>query len=132
VVFLTVSMPAMLLLGLPGYAIGVATVTATQVGLRSYYMRRLFGSFSALRQLAQAVLPTIPAAGLVLGLRVLAHGERSLPRAAAELALFTVVAALATFLLERPLVLELVGYLRKRTARSAGGVSAREAQYSPV
>jgi O-antigen/teichoic acid export membrane protein len=119
VVFLAVSVPATLLLGLKGYAIGFATVTASQVVLRSYYMRKLFGSFSALRQLVHGVLPTLPAVTLVLGIRLLAGDHTSLARALAEAALYVITVVGGVYLFERPLVLELLGYMRKVRAQGA-------------
>ena len=119
VVFLSVSVPATLLLGLKGYAIGYATVTASQVVLRSYYMRKLFGSFSALRQLVHGVLPTLPAVALVLGVRLLAGGDPSLARALAEAALYVITVVSGVYVFERPLVREFLGYVRKVRAQRA-------------
>ena len=47
----------------------LSELTAFQLVLRGYYLRRLFRGFRILRQLARAVAPTIPAAALVLGVR---------------------------------------------------------------
>jgi O-antigen/teichoic acid export membrane protein len=111
VVLLVVAVPAMLLLGLMGYAVGFAAMTLSEVAVRSYYMHRLFG-FSPVRQFVRAISPSIPAAAAVLALRALSPGHPSLARAIIELALFCATATAATLLLERRLVLELVGYLR--------------------
>jgi O-antigen/teichoic acid export membrane protein len=108
-----VSVPAIILFGLMGYAVGFAVVTAGQIVLRGYYMRKLFGDFSALRQLTRSVLPTIPPAGLILLIRLLAGGGRSLPRAIAELMLYAAVTLMTTYLVERPLVRELISYVRR-------------------
>lgn len=132
VVFLAVCVPSTLALGLTGYAIGVAAMTVTQVALRGYWMRQLFGDFSALRQLVRAVLPTIPGVVVVLLVR-LPGGDRSLLRAVGELMLYGGVVAAATYLFERPLVHELAGYLRKVKGRRSEVVVANSgAQVSPV
>ncbi|HEX8074303.1 MAG TPA: oligosaccharide flippase family protein [Thermoleophilaceae bacterium] len=113
-VFAAVSIPAMLALGVTGYAIGFATATGVQIVIRGYYMRRLFGDFSALRQLVRATVPTVPPAAVILALHALAPGGRTLPRALAEVAVYSLGVALCTWLFERSLVRELLGYLRGR------------------
>jgi O-antigen/teichoic acid export membrane protein len=107
--------PAVVAWGLTGYAAGFAISNAIQIVVRGYYLRRLFRHFKILRQIARAVAPTIPAAAIVLAVRLVAPGGRSLPRAIAELALYALAIAAFTALFERTLVRELVGYLRGRT-----------------
>jgi hypothetical protein len=58
----------------------------------------------------------IPAAAVVLAMRAAESGERSAGIAAGELVAFVVVCAVATFMLERDLLREAIGYLRPRTA----------------
>lgn len=122
-VFLVVSIPATLALGLTGYAIAFAVSNALQVALRGHYMRRLFGKFSVLRQLSRAALPVVPAAAVIILVRLLAPDGRTLSRAIAELVAFALGVALLTFLIERNLVSEMVGYLRRR--ERSGPVAAR-------
>jgi O-antigen/teichoic acid export membrane protein len=117
VVFFAVSIPAMNAFGVAGYAAGLAAATVVQVILRGWYMRRLFRGFKVLRQMLRAVAPTVPAAGAVLAIRVLGAGDRSAPRAIAELALYGMIAVAATWLLERALVIELFAYMRGRRPR---------------
>jgi O-antigen/teichoic acid export membrane protein len=114
VVFFAVSIPAMSVFGVTGYAVGFAAATIAQVTLRGWYMRRLFRGFRVLRQMLRAIAPTLPATAVVLGVRLLASGNRSGPRAIAELALYVVVVVAATWLLERALVSELFAYMRGR------------------
>jgi O-antigen/teichoic acid export membrane protein len=114
VVFLAVSVPAMLAWGVTGYAVGFATANAVQIAIRGYYMRRLFGGFSALRQLVRGVLPTAPPAALILLLHVLVPGDRTLSRALAEVATYSLGVVFFTWLFERSLVAELFGYLRRK------------------
>lgn len=111
---LVVSVPAIIFLGVIGYGVGFAAVTAGQIVLRGYYMRRLFGDFSPLWQLVRSILPTIPPAALILLIRATAGAGRSLTGAILELMLYSVVAVGCTYLLERPLVRELLGYVRRR------------------
>jgi O-antigen/teichoic acid export membrane protein len=118
-VVLSVSIPAMLAFGLTGYAVGVGAVRSTQILIRAYYMRSLFGDFSALKQLWRAVLPTLPATAVVLATRAITH-ERSLAMAVAELATYAALVTASTLLFEQSLVVELVGYLRRAQLRSRG------------
>jgi O-antigen/teichoic acid export membrane protein len=115
-VFAVVSVPAMLAWGVTGYAVGFAAANAVQIAIRGYYMRQLFQDFSAIRQLGRAVLPTVPPAVLILALHALAPGHRSLSRAIAELVTYSLGVVLFTWLFERSLVTELLGYLRGRRA----------------
>jgi polysaccharide transporter, PST family len=110
-VFALVSVPAILAWGLTGYAIGFGATIAVQVAARGYFLKRLFGRAGIVRQTLRAVAPVAPAAGLVL-VSHLAGGDRTLVRAIAELALFALVTAAFTYLLERRLITELAGYLR--------------------
>jgi O-antigen/teichoic acid export membrane protein len=112
VLTLAVVVPGIIFFGLMGYAVGIAVVALGQIVLRGYYMRRLFGDFSALRQLVRSVLPTIPPAALILLLRATAGGTRSPARAILELVTYGAATVAVTYLLERPLMRELFGYLR--------------------
>lgn len=123
--------PGIIFFGLIGYAVGWAVVVAGQIVLRAYYMRRIFGDFSAIRQLVRSIVPVIPPAALILVVRAAAGGDRSLPRAILELSLYGAATVACTYLFERPLVRELVGYLRGagrgslfgfRTANTTGAV----------
>jgi lipopolysaccharide exporter len=122
-VFLAVTLPAILALGLTGYAIGAVTTMLGQLAVRSWYLRRLFRGFSVLWQLARAVAPTIPAAAVVLAVRAVEPDGRSLPRALAELALFAAVAVACTYFFERGLVREMLSYLGR--GRDAAAVAAK-------
>jgi PST family polysaccharide transporter len=126
VVFLAITVPLVLKLGLTGYALGSAIGLVIQLGARTYFLRDLFPRFRATRQLARAVAPTVPAAGAVLLVRLVAGEEQSLAAAIAVLVLYTVVTLLATWRFERSLVGEMLGYLRGR-----GGLRTRAASGAP-
>ena len=117
-VFFVVSIPAMLEFGLAGYAAGFAATTVVQFAIRGWYMARLFPGFNVLRQLVRGVLPVVPPTVMILVVRELAPEGRSLGRALAELAAYAAVTVAATYVFERRLIAELVGYLR-RPARPA-------------
>jgi O-antigen/teichoic acid export membrane protein len=111
-VFFVVSIPAMFAWGLAGYAVGLAATTIVQLAIRGWLMAGLFPGFNVLRQLIRGVLPVVPPAAVVLAARLLAPGHRSLSRALAELVAYVAITLAATYVLERRLLAELVGYLR--------------------
>lgn len=118
-VFFAVAIPAMLTLGLVGYAVGIAASTVVQIAARGYVMRRLFGGFDIMRQLLRAIAPTAPAAALVLLIRLLVPGDRPPALAAAELVVYALAAVAFTLAFERRLVAELAGYLGSGARPSA-------------
>ena len=101
--------------GLRGYAYGIVAAGAIQLVVRGWFMQRLLKGFDAVAHALRATLPTIPAAGLVLLARVAEPWHRSAGLAVAELVLYLVVTVAATWVLERGLLLEAIGYLRRRT-----------------
>jgi O-antigen/teichoic acid export membrane protein len=113
-VFLLVTLPSLWLWGMEGLAGGMAFMTVVSLAVRDHFIRRLFPAYSLVRQGVRAVAPVVPAAALVLGLRLVESGSRSLGMAVAELVLFVVVTAAATVVLERSLLREIAGYLRGR------------------
>jgi O-antigen/teichoic acid export membrane protein len=120
VLFLGVGIPAMFAFGLAGYAAGFAASTLVQVLARGYYMRRLFAGFRVFPQLVRGFAPAVPPAALILFLRVAVDVERSPALALAELAAYLGGVVLLTWLIERNLVSESIGYLRGRKPQSVG------------
>jgi O-antigen/teichoic acid export membrane protein len=118
VVCLVTTIPLILVDGLDGFAIGMAAMMVALLGLRRHYLRRIFPGVSLVRHSARAILPTVPAAALVLGARQLESG-RSASQAIAELVLFVGVTVATTAVVERRLVREFVGYLRRTSAAPA-------------
>ena len=113
VVFVVVALPLLVSEGLDGLAIGMCVVTATLLAGRAYYLRRLFHGFSIVTHTARALAPSVPAVAVVLAARSLENGERTGTTAVAELVLYLAVTITATALLERALLREAVGYLRR-------------------
>jgi O-antigen/teichoic acid export membrane protein len=95
-----------------GYAIGL--MAASTLTTRAYYLAKLFPGFNLARHAVRAIAPSVPAAAATLGLRALVDTERTPLLAAGELALYLSVTVAATFLLERELLREAVGYLRRK------------------
>ena len=84
--------------------------------MRIYYLRRLFENFNYLRHAIRAVLPTIPAVGLVLIARAVEQGERTVGTAFGELFAYLAVTVVATWLFEGRLLREAFSYLKARRA----------------
>ena len=114
--FLAAALPLLLSRGLPGFAAGIAIMTAVSTIARSYFLTRLFPGFEMVKHAARAVAPTIPAALTVALLRVVEEGDRGGGHALVELTAFVAVAAVATAILERALLREVAGYLGRPAA----------------
>lgn len=118
--FFAFVVPAVLALGLTGYAVGSAAGVVAQLVARTHFLRELFPRFNPWRQFARAAAPTLPAAAAVLLVRLLGGPETSLPAALGMLALFVLLTVAATLALERSLVTEIHGYVR-----GGGGIRSR-------
>lgn len=121
VAFLAGGLPLLFTFGLRGLAYGIALQTAAHLAVRAYYMRRLFNTPIFLPQLTRAILPTIPAVGVVLLARLAESGARTGLEAAAELLAYGLLTIAATWLFEAKLLREAVSYLRGRRAVAAAG-----------
>jgi PST family polysaccharide transporter len=122
IAFLTAGLPLLFAYGLDGLAAGIGIQMAAHVTCRAYYLQRLFRGFAFARHALRAILPTVPAVAVVLSLRLAESGERGAEMAAAELAAYLAVTAIATWLLENRLLREAAGYLRG--GRPAGVAAA--------
>jgi O-antigen/teichoic acid export membrane protein len=111
--FMVVTIPLLIVDGLHGYAIGMLITTGVGLGLRTFYLGRLFAGFQMFWHAARAITPTLPAAAVILAVRLFEPAQRTLGIAIGELALYVVVTAAATLILERSLLRELSGYLRR-------------------
>jgi O-antigen/teichoic acid export membrane protein len=111
-VFLAVGMPLLALDGLEGLGIGMAAAAAAGIAGRAFFLVRMFRGFAVVSHAARAAAPVAPAAVAVLILRAV-DGHRTLGTALGELALDLVVCVVATLTVERPLLRELAGTLRR-------------------
>ena len=114
VAFLAISLPLLATDGLAGLALATLLVEGVNFALRMFYLRKLFPTFRLIRHTVRALLPSVPAVALVLGVRQLAGEEATLPAALGMVALYVLVTIVATGLLERRLLREIVAYLRRR------------------
>lgn len=118
-VFVVVTLPLMIAIGLTGYLIGMAAQQAVQLAIRGYFMTRLFDGFRFLRHIGRAVAPSVPAVAAILLMRLLESESRTLALVLAELGLYLAVTAIATFVFERRLLREIGSYMRRARARPA-------------
>jgi O-antigen/teichoic acid export membrane protein len=117
--FLVIAVPLMIVDGLNGFAVGWMIAAAVTISARMFLLARLFSGFRVLRHAFRGIAPVLPAAAVIGLARALEPTDRSLGLALAELALYVVVVAAATWAFERPLIRELLGYLHRRAAAAA-------------
>jgi O-antigen/teichoic acid export membrane protein len=106
--------PLLIADGLRGYSIGIIGAAVVALAVRGYYMQRMLAGFRVVRHTLRAVMPTLPATAVVLGARLIEPDRRTAVWAIAELVAYLALTAIATWLLERPLLDEVRGYLRRR------------------
>jgi O-antigen/teichoic acid export membrane protein len=114
VALLAVGLPLLFAHGLTGLAVGIGAGAGVNLLVRAWYVTRLFDGLGFLRHALRAVLPTIPAVAVVLLIRALESGSRSKAAAFGELAAYIAVTVVATAVVERRLLGEVVGYLKPR------------------
>jgi len=117
--FLAAAIPLLYLDGLSGLALGVGVATALSLLCRGYYLARLFQGFHMFRHALRAMAPTVPAVGVVLITRGLEPGPRTFGLAVAEVALYVGLTLLGTIAFERPLLREVLGYVRRAPASTS-------------
>jgi O-antigen/teichoic acid export membrane protein len=121
---LAVTLPLLIWLGLDGFAIGMAVNTLVSLVVRVRYLARLFPGFEMLRHAARAIAPTLPAASVVLIMRLLSmHHHRTVAMAVVEIVSFVVITGAATAAFERSLVREVLGYLRPAAVPQVSGAA---------
>jgi hypothetical protein len=121
---LVVTLPLLIAFGIDGFAVGMVVNTLMSLVVRVRYLMRLFPGFEMLRHVARAIAPTIPAADVVLLMRLLSlHHHRTLTMAIAELVSFAAITLIATVALERSLVREVLGYLRPAPVPQVSGAA---------
>jgi O-antigen/teichoic acid export membrane protein len=111
--FLAAPVPLIFADGLTGFAIGTAVMTVVQLAVRWHYVRKLFPGFPVARHMMRAIAPTVPAALAILTLRLVETGDRTGWTVGVELLLYVAITVAATLAIERPLLREVLGYLRR-------------------
>jgi polysaccharide transporter, PST family len=114
--FVAIPVPLLATNGLDGLAVGMGAATALSLAVRTHFLTRLFPGFDMLVHMARAIAPTVPAVAVTLAFRAVSNVDRTLPVALGELAVYVAVTVAATLVLERALLREVVGYLRRSSA----------------
>ena len=110
---LGVGIPLIFTDGLTGLAIGLAVGGAVNLIVRSVYLARLFEGFRFVSHAARAMLPSLPGLVAVLLIRLVHSGE-TVGWAIAEFLVFIAVTIVATWVIERSLIREAIGYVLNR------------------
>lgn len=121
--FVAITAPLLIAFGLPGLAAGWLGAQIVNVVGRGYFLRRVFSGFRLMTHAARAIAPSIVPVALVVGVRTLEAGPRIPRDAIVELLLYVLSTVAATWLFERNLLLELLGYLRSRPVIHSGNSS---------
>lgn len=121
IVFVALGVPLIISHGLDGLLIAIAAQSAVHLVVRIYYLRGLFKGFRFLRHALRAALPTLPAVAAVLVVRAFEHGERSSSAALIEAAVYVSIVAAATWVTERSLLREMLGYFGAPPSSSKSG-----------
>ncbi len=112
ITFFCVGIPLMFAYGLTGYAVGMAASLVVDLLTRAYYLARIFPGFQMARHFYRSVLPNIVPTLAVLGARVVIPAPRTGGQVIVEVFGYLALTAAATYALERPLITEMVGYVR--------------------
>lgn len=106
--------PLLVIDHLTGLGVGLCIATTLTVSVRLWFLRRLFGQLPILGHVARGIGPTLPAVAAVIALRLAHSGTDSALWAGIEALTYTVVAAAMTWVWQRELLRESLGYLRGR------------------
>ena len=113
--FLATGIPLLLLIGLRGFAVGILAQGVAALVVRLYCLRRVFPAFMFARHALRSFAPAILAAGVILALRAVEAGHRTLGIALVELGVYVLVTAAVSWYLESELVREAFGYVVDRS-----------------
>jgi len=114
VAVMAIAVPLLATEGLVGFGYGMIAATGVSVVVRMWYLRRLFSGLAIVGHVARGTGPALLAAACVLVVRALGMGGETPGHVAAQWLTFAAVAVGTTYLSERRLLRESVGYLRGR------------------
>jgi teichuronic acid exporter len=112
VTFLAVGIPLMFSYGLTGFAIGTAVSLAVDIATRAYFLARIFPGFQMAHHFYRSVLPHVFPTVAVLAARGLIDAPRTTGTILLDLLAYLMLTAAAAYVLERPLINEILGYVR--------------------
>lgn len=122
--FVAVAIPLLISDGLTGFAWGMGIATAVSLLVRGFFVHRLFPGFRMAPHALRAVAPTVPAGLAVVAVRALEAHDRSAGMAVGELLLFLLVTVVASMFIERALLREALGYMRRGEVPPAGAAAS--------
>jgi O-antigen/teichoic acid export membrane protein len=114
VTMIGVGVPLLLSHGLTGFGYAMLLSTLAAMAVRMAYLARLFPARRIAVHVARSFVPTVPAAAAILLERQLLGFGDSVARLVLETVAFVVLVAATTWVAERSLLREAVGYLRQR------------------
>jgi O-antigen/teichoic acid export membrane protein len=117
VVMIATGVPLVLSDGLVGYAIALAASTLAGMVVRMAYLVRLFPAFRIAAHVSRAILPTVPAALVIVAGRVVVGGGGG-ARVLVEAAVYAALVIAGTLVAERALLREAAGYLGRSPAQA--------------
>jgi O-antigen/teichoic acid export membrane protein len=113
--FAALALPGLVLWGFEGFVVGRIAVSLAMLAVRDHYVRALFPEIRLWRLGLRGALPAIGGALAVVLVRLaLDGGARDPGEAIAQAVLFAAVTGGLTWLLERALLAEAVGLVRRR------------------
>ncbi len=112
--FIGLAVPALFVWGADGYVVARIAGSVLLLGVRRHYVRRMFPEVELVALGLRGALPVAVAAGATLALRAWVD-----PGTAMELVTFGLLTAALTGAVERQLLVELRGYVRRREADPA-------------
>jgi hypothetical protein len=135
---LGIAVPLLAVDGLTGFGAGLCAATVISVGLRLWYLRRLFPRLQLARHVLGGVGPTLPAVAALLVFRAAVPGSDGAGRALGEAAGYALIVGVVTVVSQRALLRESIGYLLSRGASAesdhgaGGGPTASAAPEPPL
>lgn len=114
--FAVVTAPLMFWLGLNGFALGMASGLVLNLMIRGHYLAKLFPGFHIGRHLLRVAAPMALPAVMILGLRLMEDAPRTTDIVILEIVAYVLLTTGMTWIFERPLLSEALGYLRRAQA----------------
>jgi O-antigen/teichoic acid export membrane protein len=118
VAMIGIGVPLLLSDGLTGFGFAMLGAMVAGMLVRLVYLTKLFAARAIATHVARSFVPTLPATLVILAERQLGWDSGSLARLIAEGTTFILLVAATTWVTDRPLLREAVGYVRHRTRTS--------------
>jgi O-antigen/teichoic acid export membrane protein len=111
---LIVGIPLLFVIGLAGIGVGLAVGALANIAVRAVYVQRLFDEFVFVTHALRALLPTMPAAVIVLAISTSLGAHKTALEAAGMLVVYVVAVLAGSWLFEGDLLRELIAYARRQ------------------